>query len=697
MALESEDMSDQRQTEASLLDLTFDAILVRDFATDAIQFWNHGAEVLYGFTRDEAIGRVSHDLLRTAHPIPLDEARAVLLETGRWEGELVHATRDGSRIVAASRWALQTAGGRPIAILETNTDITERARIEQERLELLARERRARAQAEEAQTRLAVLANASALLATSLDYETTLQSLAHAVVPQIADWCAVHLVDEDGTVRQITVTHPDPAKVEIARELEQRYPYDPDAPAGVPQVLRTGRPELVSAVSDELLETLTPDAELLRVLRELGFSSWMVVPLAARGRLLGAITLVAAESGRHYRPDDVALAEVLARRAALAVDNARLYQEAQRVAAERSTILSQMTDGIILCDPNGVVTFMNETARRLYGRDFLGHSLAEYRGATTVMDPGGERYGVEDLPLHRALAYGEVTIDAEARLRRTDGSEIIVQRSATPVTAAGGTRLGAVLTVRDVTAQRSLERQKEEFLAALAHDLKTPLTTLKGLAQMLQRRMSREGGASPEQIQEGLARIEQSTGRMTSLINELLDLSRLQMGQGLDLNRRPTDLVVLISRGIAEYREAAGNRPIILETCMPELTGTWDADRLERVIGNLLSNAVKYSPGDTPITVTVRREEVDDGAWAVFSVADRGIGIPQADLPHIFERFHRARNVGRETMGTGIGLAGARQIVEQHGGTIEVRSEEGRGSTFTVHLPLSPEKAGVSE
>lgn len=682
--------------QAALLDLTFDAILVRDFTTDVITFWNRAAEELYGFSRNEAIGRVSHDLLQTIHPIPIAEAKEILTRTGRWEGVLTHTTREGKRIIVASRWALQTDGEVPVSILETNTDITERARAERERLELLAGEQRARAQAEEAQQRLTLLADASALLASSLDYETTLTSFAQVAVPRLADWCAVHLVDEDGTVRQITVTHSDPAKVELARELERRYPYDPSAPIGVPQVLRTGQPELVSEVPDGLLEAVSPDADLLEILRDLGFRSWMVVPLAAREHILGAITLVSAESGRQYGPDDVALAEVLARRAALAIDNARLYREAQRVLAERSVILSQMTDGLIMCDPGGIVTFMNEAARALYGADYTGQSLSQYRGTPSVRDARGEPYAAEALPMQRALA-GEIVLGEEARLRRADGSEIVVERSVTPVTAPDGTRLGAVMTVRDVTAQRTLEQQKDEFLSAVAHDLKTPLTSIKGLAQILQRRTARGQAAGSEQLGEGLARIEQNASRMTSLINELLDLSRLQTGQGLQLNRRPVDLVALVSHTVAEYGEEADSDRFTVQSQTPQLVGTWDADRLERVLSNLLSNAMKYSPGSAPITVAVRTEEAGGTKWAVLSVQDRGIGIPPEDLPHIFERFHRGRNVGRETLGTGIGLAGAKQIVEQHGGMIEVASEEGAGSTFTIRLPLPSAEADVPQ
>jgi PAS domain S-box-containing protein len=697
MAADGERMSIDREAEATLLDLTSDAILVREFETDRILYWNRGAERLYGISRQEALGRVSHDVLQTIHPIPVEESKAILAQTGRWEGELMHSRRGGARIVVQSRWALQQDPGRPAAILETNTDITERKRVEQELQDLLAREQAARARAEEAHQRLASLLEASTALATSLDEETTLANFARAVVPRIADWCAVHLVNEDGTVRQVIVTHPDPAKVRLAHELETRFPYDPYAPAGVPQVLRSGRAELLPHIPDELLDAASPDADLRQVLRDLGLKSSMVVPLAARGRILGAITFVAAESGRHYGPDDVAVAEVLARRAALAVDNARLYREAQRVAVERTAILSQMTEGVVLCDTTGTVTFMNEAAIRLYGRELVGRSLADYAVTTPILDAHGHPYEAAALPLDRALTRGEVTVDEEAQLRRPNGSVVIVQRSATPVVGEDGTRIGAVLTVRDVTAQRTLEQQKDDFLAAAAHDLKTPLTSLKGLAQILQRRVMSDHAVDPERLLEGLNRIDLNATRMTAMINELLDLTRLGMGSRLELNRRPVDLVALVSRCVAEQEAAAGARHITIESEVPALIGTWDDERLERVISNLLSNAGKYSPQGEPVTVTIAEENDGGTRWVVVAVRDRGIGIPTDDLPHIFERFHRGRNVGTTTRGTGIGLAGVRQIVEQHGGTIEVQSEEGTGSTFTIRLPLEPPPEELDE
>jgi signal transduction histidine kinase/PAS domain-containing protein len=190
-----------------------------------------------------------------------------------------------------------------------------------------------------AQEREQTLARASEILGSSLDYETTLEQLARVVVPQVADWCAVHVVEEDGETRQLAVAHVDPAKVAWAHELNERYPPREDAPTGVANVLRTGQAEIYPEVTDEMLVAAAVDAEHLRISRELGLKSAMIVPLSTGGgRILGALTLVSAESGRRYSELDLPLATEMARRAAIAVEHARLHRQAvtARAGAERA-------------------------------------------------------------------------------------------------------------------------------------------------------------------------------------------------------------------------------------------------------------------------------------------------------------------------------------------------------------------------
>jgi signal transduction histidine kinase len=185
-------------------------------------------------------------------------------------------------------------------------------------------------------------------------------------------------------------------------------------------------------------------------------------------------------------------------------------------------------------------------------------------------------------------------------------------------------------------------------------------------------------------LSDGLHRVDTITTRAAALVDELLDLARMQMGQPLDLERRPVDLAALAREAISEHQHATERHTMELQVRDAELVGLWDQRRLSRVLSNLLDNAIKYSPAGGDILVELRR----DAGHAVISVADHGIGIPSTELDRVFERFERGSNVGERISGTGIGLASARHIIESHGGSIEVNSEEGAGATFIVRLPM---------
>jgi signal transduction histidine kinase len=243
--------------------------------------------------------------------------------------------------------------------------------------------------------------------------------------------------------------------------------------------------------------------------------------------------------------------------------------------------------------------------------------------------------------------------------------------------------------VTDVVRSRqrveALVAERDAFLAAASHDLKNPLAAIKATAQFLRRYLERTGGSDPARLATGLATIQETVDRMLGLVNELLDVARLRMGQTLDLDRQTTDLVELARRIVAAQQQATERHRLRVESAVDALVGEWDAARLERVLGNLLENAIKYSPDGGTVVVELAEED----GQALVRVRDQGIGIPLADRERIFEPFQRGSNVGQGIAGTGIGLSGSRQIVEQHGGAISVESEEGAGSTFTVRLPLA--------
>jgi excisionase family DNA binding protein len=269
----------------------------------------------------------------------------------------------------------------------------------------------------------------------------------------------------------------------------------------------------------------------------------------------------------------------------------------------------------------------------------------------------------------------------------------VTSRRFSPDDAGLLTTLAAAAAVALTNARLYREAQegirlRDEFLSAAAHDLRTPLTSVKGLAQLLHRRIARMAIQDADWLVEGLASIDTTATEMAEQIDELLDLTRLQLGQELDLRHAPTDCVQLARRLVGNHEQMSERHRIRVETALPELIGDWDAVRLGRVLDNLVSNAVKYSPAGGEIVVSVACQKRAGVPSAVLAVRDHGLGIPAADLPHIFDRFQRATNVQGRIRGTGIGLTSARQIVEQHGGTISVESVEGAGSVFTVCLPL---------
>ncbi len=240
----------------------------------------------------------------------------------------------------------------------------------------------------------------------------------------------------------------------------------------------------------------------------------------------------------------------------------------------------------------------------------------------------------------------------------------------------------------EITERRQAEEAQRTFVEAAAHDLRNPLTAIRVQAQLLRRGARKGHIPDPEQLAQDLAGIEGAARRIGAMLEELQDAAELRAGQPLELHATPTDLVDLARAAATDAQATTGHHRIRVDVMQEKLVVPADPARIRRVLDNLLANAVKYSPRGGRITMTVRQEERPDGAWGVISVRDEGVGIPAADLPHIFERYRRGTNVAGRIGGTGIGLAGAQQIMIQHGGKITVESEEGHGSTFSVALPL---------
>jgi signal transduction histidine kinase/CHASE3 domain sensor protein/ActR/RegA family two-component response regulator len=424
--------------------------------------------------------------------------------------------------------------------------------------ELYEEQTRLRSSAEAGERRSAFIAQAAAVLASSLDYQTTLAAVARLAVPEMADWCTVDVLTSSGQLKRLAAAHIDPSKVQFAAELLRKYPPNPNAQQGTFKVALSGQAELYPEFTDDLLVTFASDDEHLRILREIGFSSAMLVPLKVHGKSLGVITMISAESGQHYTEADLAFAEVLAGRAATAIDNAILFQEAQEA-----------------------------------------------------------------------------------------------------------------------------NRVKDEFLATLSHELRTPMTAIIGWTHLL-----RSGVLENAEKGKALETIERNARAQNQIIEEILDVSRIVTGK-IRLNPQSTDLAPLIVSAVDSIQPTLEAKGIIVEVQKDttESRISADADRMHQVLWNLLSNAVKFTQRDGRIMVRLNRR---DDAKLELSIADTGEGISSEFLPFVFDRFRQADgSTTRHHGGLGVGLSIARYLVELHGGSIRAESPgPGKGSIFTITLPL---------
>jgi PAS domain S-box-containing protein len=521
-----------------------------------------------------------------------------------------------------------------------------------------------------------LLDEAGKALASSLDYEETLQRVAWSAVPELADWCLVDLVDERGGAHRVAVAHADPDHVALAARLMRYLPLS-TGEGPEERVIETGESFYLEQAADAFAQAAAQSEAHLELLRALDVASVIVVPLRAGGQIHGAMTLLTtAVSNRHFDRDDLALAEQLGRRAAVAIQNARLYRDAQAAEDRYRGLFEGTKDGIIVVDPQGVCVDVNPALGEM-----TGYSRPELVGRDVALVAQGSPWsGDQGDQLRRQGQWR-----GEFALRAKNSSLMPVESWITRVRLPTGPVYVGVL--RDVSERKRFEQLQEEFLSALAHDLKNPLTAVRGQTQLLRRRLERGEPTDVTRLGAGLEGIDNAATRMATLLDELSDIMRLRAGQDIELQRELIDLVALARRAIKEHERLTEIHAIRLNTELTELVGYWDGPRLERVLGNLLGNAIKYSPQGGEITVSIARETTDDTDEVVLSVTDRGVGIPARDLGLIFERYRRAGNV-ESIAGTGIGLAGTRRIVERHGGTIVVASREGEGSTFTVRLPV---------
>ena len=603
---------------------------------------------------EEHFGRSLRDVLGDELAAEIEPIHRQVLETGEPVLDL-HVQRalpgapDARRHWLVSYYPVRDVSDEKIGVGVVITDVTEREQ--------------ARADAEAAGGRLSVLAEMSQQLASTLDYETTLANLASLLVPHFADWYAVDVLEPDGTFRRIAVVHEDADKSEWAEKSMRRYPPEAGESEGTARAVRTGEALLYRTISDELLASSTKDDEHYEVLRELGMASAMVVPLIAGGRTFGALMLVSSDPEHLYDEGDLDFAKHLGRRAAVAVDNARLYRAVEE-RARAALVVEHVADGVVLVDRTGVIRLWNPAAEQISG---VSADRAVGRRAAEIVS----RWASIELLSSRG-DMGPTTHAVEI-----EGRELWL--SITGVGFEGG----SVYAFRDLTAERAVERLKSDFVSTISHEIRTPLAAIYGSALTLRRKDVVLGEPQRTGLLEVIA---SESDRLARIVNDILWVSRLESG-GLQTTVETCDGVEL-ARGVVEAARSYVPPNIKLKLTAPKRAPSIaaDPDKTRQVLTNLVENAIKYSPdgGRVAIEVTV------EGQRLRFAVRDEGLGVPPSEQRRIFEKFYRLDpDLTRGVGGTGLGLYISRELLERMDGRIWVESSGSGGSTFVAELPIA--------
>ena len=411
--------------------------------------------------------------------------------------------------------------------------------------------------------------------------------------------------------------------------------------------------------------------------------SAILAPLVYGEHVLGVLAVYSYQPDSFDRNDLLAL-EVVATQTAMAVANLRHSDrpdvQTQRQISELEAILASMADALLIVDAAGRIIRLNHAARQLLSLNdasiILGQPLDREHWGNWPL--GAQEVAETLAPMVEALQRGEVIADTEVDLEGP--GRRILSFTGTPLRDAFGTFSGSVLIVRDVTGRREVEDLKDEVLSIASHDLRVPVAVIKAQAQLL-RRLIDHKKADIGAIDEGLGSIVGQTDHLSRLLTLLLDLSRIEAGR-LELAPAPMDLRLLISRTI-KGMQATTRRHVLQLRAPQQVRGNWDEHRLQEVLENLLANAVKYSPKGGTIGVQVRAGKRS----VTVRVNDQGIGLDLDEMPHVFERFYRAKGT-RALEGAGLGLYVCQAIVAAHGGRLWAESAgSGHGSTFSFTLP----------
>ncbi len=616
---------------------------------------------------------------------------------------------------------IRDSDGRVVQLIQTATEITAQVLARQEAERVHAALSETNRIAETDRKRLEVIETVAHSVRESLDADNISMAAIKAVNTCFdALYIYIHIANSNQKTLDLLHIHPVPAKKPSFSSV-QHIPYDSSFP--IAQAYKQHNPIII-----EDLQT-APSLGIIDSSNALvmsGAHGYTCVPLWFGDTFEGTLTAVFKECISEDGPEVQALVGS-GMYIAAALAHARLHRTVENERRRLRAVLDQLPEGILITEAsNGCISYANAAAANILGipvTSLTGIPLNRHpqiltliHDALPVPQAGLPAAGTSNYPqaaykeniatrinnhpifpwhfaVIRALG-GETISSQEAMVVRPDGNKVITLSSSAPLRIEGGDITGAVIVFQDVTAQKSIEQQKNEFLSIASHELRTPITAIQGFAEILQMNATQEQSLSPQSLR-ALTFINEQSQSLTRLIEEMLDLTRIENAQLL-LNLAPHDLISTIKHVIETQATAGANHNFQL---VPEglqdtdtLIGVFDENRFVQVLNNLISNAIKYSPAGSRIEVGLRYSPTTPHE-ALIWVKDSGIGIAANELPHIFKRFHRASGLDRSISGLGIGLYLVQEVVTRHRGRVWAESTEGSGSTFYVRLPLKSKQA----
>ncbi len=645
-----------------LFDQAHDSFFVVD-EQDHIVDVNQRTCAMLGYTREELCSLTIRDIQAPEYRGPL--GAIIQGELDRHGGEPFETwdlRKDGTRVPVSVTNTRVTYRGRSL-VLSVVRDISERKHGE----ELLRQEKE----------RLELLHRLSMHLSSSLDVHSVAQMA-------LQDLCVAFKAEEglvfvpDAPVPHyldiIAGTH---WNLETLRQSNLKMQMEVGSGlAG--WVARHRQPALVADVTQDT-----------RWQPFLGMDDWvrgaLSVPLIGGEALVGVLSLYSAQPG-FFNAEHLYLAESTAAPIAVAINNARLFkalsehseQLEQRVTARTSelqaqyarldAVLRSISDGVIVTDAQGEILQLNPVAQSWLNQTLTPEDAEQLKQAVCEL--------ARNVVQRPEMVLELQGVDLE--LRAAPILEFIA-----PPTLQEQPQAGVVVAVHDVSHLKTLDRMKSRFVSNVSHELRTPVATIGAYTQLLRR-------GAPEKMPEYLDALEIEVKRQTRLIDDILQFSRLDAGR-LELRFQRVDLNTLIQTTVASFRVLAAEKAISLQ-CIPDarpLMTHVDQSRIQQVLNNLVNNALQYTPAGGQVTVTISRAYRKNRHTVAIQVHDTGIGIPEEELPHVFERFFRG-SMPRDMQipGTGLGLAIVKELITLHGGWVTVESRVGNGTTFTVHLPL---------